>query len=324
MPKCDAVFQGGGVKGIGFAGAVAAVEKAGYEFVNLAGTSAGAIVAALLAVGYTGSEIEKEIMKLDYRRFCEKTQPDMFGALGKAMSLGVFWGIYKTDYFENWLNDLLERKGKLVFGDILTRSPNQRERYKFQAIASDITQKRMLVLPEDLAGFGIDPYDFSIAKAVRMSMSIPFYFVPYKLTGPYRESLVVDGGLLSNYPVWLLDDETNDPKWPTFGFKFAGAHDEYTSAAKITNMHEYSKAVVGTLLEAHDNREISTHKGDHKRSIVISADVCSGTGKRRRIKTTDFDITPDESRALFKNGFQAAESFLVRWNFEKWKRMYRC
>ena len=50
--RADAVFEGGGVKGIGLVGAVSEIEKAGYTFENLAGTSAGAIVASLLAVGY--------------------------------------------------------------------------------------------------------------------------------------------------------------------------------------------------------------------------------------------------------------------------------
>ncbi len=62
MPKkADAVFEGGGVKGIGLVGAVSEVEKADYEFVNLAGTSAGAIVASLLAVGYKAADIKKEL-----------------------------------------------------------------------------------------------------------------------------------------------------------------------------------------------------------------------------------------------------------------------
>jgi NTE family protein len=320
--KCDAVFQGGGVKGIGFVGAVSVIENAGYEFVNLAGTSAGAIVAALLAVGYTGAEIEKEIMGLDYQRFCEQTRLGWLGLLGKALSLGLFLGIYKTDSFERWLNGLLERKGRLVFGDILTGSPDDKYKYRFQAVASDVSHRKMLVLPGDLAEFGIDPDEFSIARAVRMSMSIPFYFVPHRLTGQDSTSLVVDGGLLSNYPVWLLDNGTNDPKWPTFGFKFTGEHGGYSRKTKITNMHEYSKAVVGTLLEAHDNREISTHKGDHSRSIMISTEIHIG-GKRKKIKTTDFDITQEESRALYKNGAEAAECFLSGWDFEKWKRFYR-
>ena len=53
--KADAVFEGGGVKGIGLVGAVAFAEEKGYRWVNLAGTSAGAIVAALLAAGYNAT-----------------------------------------------------------------------------------------------------------------------------------------------------------------------------------------------------------------------------------------------------------------------------
>ena len=59
MKKVDAVFEGGGVKGIGLVGAVSVIEKAGYEFENLAGTSAGAIVAGLLAVGFNSEEIKE-------------------------------------------------------------------------------------------------------------------------------------------------------------------------------------------------------------------------------------------------------------------------
>ncbi len=66
--KWDAVFEGGGVKGIGLVGAVAEVEKAGYEFVNLAGTSAGAIVASLLAVGYTAEELKREDREAELQR----------------------------------------------------------------------------------------------------------------------------------------------------------------------------------------------------------------------------------------------------------------
>jgi len=67
--KTDAAFEGGGVKGIGLVGAVFEIEKAGYDFENLAGTSAGAIVAALLAVGYKADEIKKEMERLNYNDF---------------------------------------------------------------------------------------------------------------------------------------------------------------------------------------------------------------------------------------------------------------
>ena len=59
--KIDAVFEGGGVKGIGLVGAVSEIEMAGYAFENLAGTSAGAIVSSLLAVGYKSAEIKSDL-----------------------------------------------------------------------------------------------------------------------------------------------------------------------------------------------------------------------------------------------------------------------
>ena len=54
----------------------------------------------------------------------------------------------------------------------------------------------------------MDPDELEIAAAVRMSMSIPIFFDPVVYNGPpqpRRAALIVDGGLLSNFPVWLFD-----------------------------------------------------------------------------------------------------------------------
>ena len=179
--KTDAVFEGGGVKGIGLVGAVSEIEKAGYEFENLAGTSAGAIVASLLAVGYSAAELKQELEKLDYNNFKDEGLLDKLGFLGKGLSIGFEYGIYEGDFFENWLERLLVAKGKTIFGDIRTEYEEEKYRYKFQAIAADITDRRLLVLPGDLKLFGINSDEFSISRAVRMSMSIPFFFEPVGL-----------------------------------------------------------------------------------------------------------------------------------------------
>src|SRR6185436_16308275 len=93
--KLDGVFEGGGVKGSAFAGALAVVEKMGYEFVNVAGTSAGSIVAALIAAGYTAAEIKTIIDSLDYARFKDETSLDAIPFAGKALNLLFTNGIYK-------------------------------------------------------------------------------------------------------------------------------------------------------------------------------------------------------------------------------------
>jgi len=75
-----------------------------------------------------------------------------------------------------------------------------------------------------MRSFGFAPDELSISRAVRMSMSIPVFFEPVSLKDiSGRTHIIVDGGVLSNYPIWLLDDGTEDPPWPTFGFKLEAA-----------------------------------------------------------------------------------------------------
>lgn len=324
--KADAVFEGGGVKGIGLVGAVSEIERAGYMFENLAGTSAGAIVSSLLAVGYNSVELKEELEQLNYNDFKDEGLLDKLGFIGKSLSLGFEYGIYEGEFFENWLERLLVAKGKTTFGDITTEYEEEKYRYKFQAIAADITDRRLLVLPGDLRDLGYDPDKFSISRAVRMSMSIPLFFEPVKLEDASgRTHFIVDGGVLSNYPIWLLDDGTSDPPWPTFGFKLIEPNKralKQPDRNPINNPVSFMKAVIGTMLDAHDSYHISKSKGDYDRTIGIST-VINLNGIEKEINTTDFGITQEESQALFDNGVEVAKQFIETWDFDEWKKKYR-
>ena len=89
------------MRGIGHVGAVCRMEQAGWQFADMAGSSAGAIIAALLAAGYTGKELKKELETLEYMRFKGTDLPDHFGMIGKSVSLLLSLGIYNTDYLED-------------------------------------------------------------------------------------------------------------------------------------------------------------------------------------------------------------------------------
>jgi NTE family protein len=159
-----------------------------------------------------------------------------------------------------------------------------------------------------------------------MSMSIPLFFEPVKLRDESgRPHYVVDGGVLSNYPIWLLDDNSPNPPWPTFGFKLmepdARAIKE-GSRNPINNPISFLKAVVGTMMDAHDNYHISKSKGDYDRTIGIST-VVKVNGTEKEIKTVDFDMTREESAALYENGVKAAKGFLKTWDFDQWKKDFR-
>jgi len=329
--RADAVFEGGGVKGIGLVGAVAEIEKAGYEFMNLAGTSAGAIVASLLAVGYKAEEIKQEMEKLDYNNFKDEGLLDKLGIVGKGLSIGFEYGIFEGEYFEKWLEGLLIRKGSTTFGEIVTDEykkgkADEKYKYKLQVIAADITDRRLLVLPGNLKSLGYDPDRFSISRAVRMSMSIPFFFEPVKLQDMNgRDHYIVDGGVLSNYPIWLLDDGKKNPPWPTFGFKLTEPDKRVLKAADrnpINNPISFLKSVIGTMMDAHDSYHISISTGDYDRTVGIPT-VVTVRGVEEEIKTVDFDISQEKSQALYDNGVRAGAAFLEKWDFAEWKKKYR-
>lgn len=82
-----------------------------------------------------------------------------------------------------------------------------KRKYKLHIIATDISLGKMLILPEDIAEYGINLDELEVSLAIRMSISIPYFFQPVNLNNTItnKKSFIVDGGVLSNYPVWIFD-----------------------------------------------------------------------------------------------------------------------
>ena len=312
--QADAVFEGGGVKGIGLVGALTVAEEMGYRWVNIAGTSAGAIIAALLAAGYRAVEIKDIMTELDYHKFKDGSPLDRVPLVGKLASLILEEGIYEGNFFKKWIRGLLKQKHIETFGDLIMQDYKDDERYRFKlrVVASDITRGRLLVLPQDIVEFGMKPEELEVAAAIRMTMSIPFFYEPVRLkhrtTG--ETSYIVDGGLLSNFPVWLFDTEQDTPQWPTFGFKLV--EPEEGTPRTVKGPISLLSALFSTMMEAHDRRYI--HDADFKRTIAIPT---------LGVKTTDFDITKEKSEALYQSGRKAAEKFFAAWNFSDYVQRHR-
>jgi NTE family protein len=315
--KCDAVFEGGGVKGIGLVGAVAVTEARGYDFVNVAGTSAGAIIAALVAAGYRADELRAIMAELDYEKFKDPGWVDRIPVLGKAISLGFEKGIYEGEYFETWMRQHLAKKGKRTFRDLVMEEfkDSTSYRYKLRVVASDLSRGKMLVLPQDIKDFGIEPDDLDIARAVRMSMSIPFFFEPVTMTLPNTEqAYIVDGGVLSNFPIQLFDDGTPNPPWPTFGYLLV----EEDPSRPITIRHQIHgplsmlAALFSTMMEAHDRMYVESDA--FARTIPIPT---------KGVTATEFDLSKERAEVLYNSGRAAAESFFSTWDFAQYKRTFR-
>jgi NTE family protein len=325
-PQADLVFEGGGVKGIGLAGAFKQLYDTGYRPACVAGTSAGAITAALVAAGYTGDELQQIVLhEMDFKEFEDPTFLDHFGVAGDIAEFLKSRGMHSGNYFLGWIQELLAAKGKTQFGHLRDPSASAENRtYGLQVIASDISSQSMLVLPRDAAQLGLgDPDELEIAHAVRMSMSIPVFFEPVlQRDGEGREHTIVDGGLLSNFPVWLFDSASDvRPAFPTFGMLLVAPNQSAplvqkpsTAApfAPVSSPAEFAKAIADTMMEAHDRFYVE--QANFARTIPIPT---------LGVRTTEFDITPDRAQALFDSGTQAAQTFLAGWNFDDYIARFR-
>ena len=325
--RADLVFEGGGVKGIGLAGAFSVLAEQGWETMNIAGTSAGAITAALIGAGYSPEELKTEVLELDFNRFQDRGWEDKIPIVDKTVSLLKDLGIYEGKFFQSWIAERLAAKGKRTFGDVVVNPEEQdlRYRYKLQVVASDITQRRLLVLPRDAGSLGIEPDELEIAYAVRMSMSMPFFFEPVQHVNPTtnRVHTIVDGGLLSNFPIWLFDSPTGEePPWPTFGMLLVEANHKASVGERLPEPERarrgagglvaFVKALAHTTMEFHDR--LYVEKADFARTIPIET---------LGVRTTDFDLPRERALALYESGRKAAEAFLADWDFEAYIAKFR-
>lgn len=300
----DLVCKGGGVKGIALVGALCFFEEEGYVWKRTAGTSVGAIVASLVAVGYSAREIRNIMFYLDYNKFADKNNLQSIPLFGPIASLFVSKGLHAGNYVENFLTEKFEKKGKKYFRDIYVNGES-----KLKVIATDVTRHKLITLPDDLVEYNINPLDFEIAKAVRMSLSIPFFFEPVILYSGKTPCYIVDGGLLSNFPIWIFDVKRK-PRWPTFGLNL------YNDVEKPSNNQNgfipYSIDVIETSLAT--SEEIYFKDCDAIRIVNIPT---------LGIDTTNFDISNEQIKALYKSGYSSAKSFLKNWDFNTYLKYYR-
>lgn len=300
--KINAVFEGGGVKGIAIVGAVHAAEEFGFEFNEVAGTSSGAIIAALLAAGYTSDQLKQLILDTPFQQFV-KTKTRW---LGSSLRLLLKKGLYSGDPLEQWIYQLLAKKGIYTFADLPAR--------KLRIIASDISDGRLMVLPDDLPRYDIDPSTFLVSRAIRMSTSIPYFFEPVLIRRKKAPPIyVVDGGLLSNFPLWIFDKEyMNSDRLsrtivPSIGFQLVGKLEQVPR--RIIGPVTMFYALFATMMEAHDERYIEEH--NRYRTIKIPT---------LGVRTTQFELSDEVSMRLFESGYGAGRKFIEHWSISAYQK----
>lgn len=293
--KIDGVFSGGGVKAFAFLGALERIEENNLTFERVAGTSAGAILAAFIAAGYNIRELHAMLDELELREFLDPPPLTKFIPASKWFFLYFQMGINKGNKMEDWVSHQLAKRNIYTFGDI--------KKNYLKVIVSDLTLGKLVVIPDDLERvYGINPEHFPVAKAVRMSAGFPYFFMPKKIRGKNKiKSMIVDGGLLSNFPIWVFENQTNKRTRPIIGLKLSDSP-EHSRPNNIKNGLDMLQALFSTMKQAHDARYIA--KSEKENIIFIPV---------KDVQTTNFMLEKTVKEQLMNSGRDVATRFLKSW-----------
>lgn len=332
------IFQGGGAKGYAHVGALKAAEERDIKFTRVAGTSAGAIVASLVAAGYSADELldpnrpegERGVLDVDVRTILDASEyarveriqrrwhalgniPNPRGGLigkwqrakrqwpslrvlrglkmvlleaGAASLLLRKFGLVGTEPVARWLDELLQAKvgvsRPVTFGDLDMR---------LKMVAANL--RTGLVHKFGFAGDEQVP----IAPAAVASACFPFFFRPVI----QDSDIFVDGGLVSNLPVWLFDEERDDEEshLPTFGFRLVNDVLVAQRADLPVRFVPFVMRTVQTL--ASGGRSLEERRVEYYHGIDLPAEI--GTLSFAQVRTRAADLV-NEARISIEEYFE--------------------
>jgi len=308
------IFEGGGVKGIA------------YVVRRVGGTSAGAINALILALGFDLAEQKAILESTDFSRFMD----DSFEVIRDIRRLATKFGWYKGDFFSGWIGNLIESRmgsARATFGDLKAAG-----RPDLYVIGANLSTGYAETFSAERHA------DMPLAEALRISMSIPLFFAAVRRGE--RQDVYVDGGVQLNYPVKLFDrlryidtDDEGQAARPTGYYTRENArfelqrpgrspyvynrqtrglrldtreeiglfrYDEPQRGKPIKRFTDYAKALMEALLQAQENQHL--HSDDYQRTVYIDS---------LNVKTTDFHISRDRrDRPWWNRGSRARRSIL--------------
>jgi NTE family protein len=320
------VFEGGGVKGIAYIGAMQVLQSRGVlpQIHRVGGTSAGAINALIFALGYTIAEQKEILLDTNFTRFTDNS----WGVIRDTWRLVRKFGWFEGDFFSSWVGDLIHRRlgdRRATFRDL--KQANCPDLY---VIGTNLSTGFAEVFSAERHP------DMELAAAVRISMSIPLFFAAVRHGD--RQDVYVDGGVQLNYPVKLFDrnryiDPVKDPaaaletayyneentrflldrpdrspyvyNRQTLGLRLDRQkeiglyrYDEPIQGKPIKTFKDYARSLVGALMNAQEN--IHLHSDDWQRTVYINT---------LNVGTTDFNVSTATKQALIDQGMQGTERY---------------
>ncbi|WP_207435089.1 patatin-like phospholipase family protein [Sabulibacter ruber] len=359
----DLVMEGSGLQGIVLLGYVYALEEMGIRFLQLGGTSVGAMQALLMAAACHRSEktstwILEEIANFDFCQLIDgdSEAKDFLASLAQNRnwytqllktpqlleSIREDFGLNPGNALHQWLKSLLAKKKidslkklkerrKEGVADLHLRNSTRpykklkAERLAF--IAFEVTTQTKAVFPEMADLYWANPEEVNPADFVRASMSAPLFFEPFRVrqlpfgdkalerwrkVGYYGnvpdEVIMVDGSMMSAFPIDLFHEHGKVPVAPTFGVKPGVDRNSPQVIHKVT---DFVSALMGSTRQVHDFDFILRHP-DYRQLVQFLP-----TGG---FNWLDFNMSKTDKIRLFEIGVQGAADFLRAFNWKKYKQ----
>lgn len=315
------VFEGGGVKGIAYGGALEVLDEmnilAGLK--RVAGTSAGAINATLLALGYSSSEVSKIVAETNFGDFEDHNR----FPLKNIIRLLKRYGWNKGDAFKEQLGEWIANKTgheDITFAELNEEitGDNQHNYKHLYVAATNLSKQKRQVFSHESDQFP----DTSIRDAVRMSMSIPLFFQAVNFKG----DVMADGGVSYNYPLDLFDNVKylDDPSMgekqdyfqdvegfvfnhETLGFRLDSkevihySQDNWANVpVEIDGFKGYATGLLEFLMEMANKSHL--HQNDWFRTIFIDT---------LNVKTTEFDLSQEKIENLLNSGRKHVKEYFI-------------
>jgi len=302
------VFEGGGIRGLVYAGVIEVLEDEGYmnQVKKVAGTSVGAITALMLSLDYKSDEISKIISKTKFQQFNE---------IG-IHRLNSHYGWYQHNNFMKWLDEII--KAKTGNADITFQEMHNRG-YKDLYVTATCLNKQKLIV------FSYENYPhMKVRNAVKTSMSIPLYFeavfidslgnIYDKQVDSLSLDIMVDGGVLGNYPIFIFDSITYDslgnevrfPNDKTLGIRIDREEqikndttNQELATVPINNLVDYFTAFYILVIEKLNRQEMISE--DWERTISVSS---MGIGPRLK------NLSKKQKKMLVESGRRSTKIYL--------------
>lgn len=204
--KVGLVLSGGGAKGLTHIGIIRALEENNIPIDYITGTSMGAIVGSLYAMGYSPDDMEALLKSEDFKRwYSGEVEEEYMYYFKKNLPTPEFLNIrlsfrdslkIKPQFLPSSVVDPVQMN--LVFIDLYARATAacggdfDKLFIPFRCVASDVYNKKQLVMKRG-----------DLGDAVRASMSFPFMFKPIEIDSV----LAYDGGIYNNFPTDVMRDD---------------------------------------------------------------------------------------------------------------------